>query len=122
VTPEFLVSAEQMNHRTRTGVLTTSDQRTRTSVADGVLMIDGARILGTAWRTEAGSVFSIDTVIMDVAPSSVLVRTVHRIVRILFYDDIRFVIYSTVGSTVGAALIGHFIRILIKRRKNAQAG
>jgi len=104
VTPEFLVSAEQMNHRTRTGVLTTSDQRTRTSVADGVLMIGNARILGTAWCTEAGSVISIDTVIMDVAPPSVLIWTIHRIVRILFYDDIRFVIYSTVGATARLAL------------------
>ena len=122
VTPEFLINTEQMNHRTRTGVLTTSDQRTRTSVTDGVLMIEDARILGTAWCTEAGSVFSIDSVIMNVAPPSVLAWTIHRIVRILLYDDIRFVIYSTVGSTVGAALIGHFIRILIKRWKNAQAG
>ena len=121
-TPEFLINAEQMNHRTRTGVLTTSDQRTRTSVTDGVLMIENARILGTAWCAEAGSVFSIDTVIMDVTPPSAPVWTVHRIVRMLLYDDIRFVIYSTVGSTVGVALIGHFIRILIKRRKNAQAG
>ena len=85
-------------------------------------MIENARILGTAWCTEAGSVFSIDTVIMDVEPPSAPVWTVHRIVRMLLYDDIRFVIYSTVGSTVGVALIGHFIRILIKRRKNAQAG
>jgi len=122
VTPEFLIKAEQMNHRTRTGVLTASDQRTRTSVADGVLMIEDARILGTAWCTEAGSVFSIDTVIMDVEPPSVLVRMVHRIVRILFYDDIRFVIYSTVGSTVGAVLIGHLISVFIKRRKNGHAG
>lgn len=118
VTPEFLINAEQMNHRTRTGVLTVSDQRTRTSVADGVLMIEDARILGTAWCTQAGSVFSIDRVIMDVAPPSVLVRMINRIVRILLYDDIRFVIYSTVG----AVLIGQLIRVLIRRWKNAQAG
>jgi uncharacterized surface protein with fasciclin (FAS1) repeats len=118
VTPEFLINAEQMNHRTRTGVLTASDQRTRTSVADGVLMIEDARILGTAWCTQAGSVFSIDRVIMDVAPPSVLVRMINRIVRILLYDDIRFVIYSTVG----AVLIGQLMRVLIRRWKNAQAG
>ncbi len=118
VTPEFLIDAEQMNHRTRTGVLTTSDQRTRTSVTDGVLMIEDARILRTAWCAEAGSVLSIDTVIMDVEPPSVLAWTVQRIVRILLYDDIRFVIYSTVG----AVLFGHLIPVLIKRRKKAQAG
>ena len=118
VTPEFLINAQQMNHRTRTGVLTTSDQRTRTLVADGMLMIEDARILGTAWCTEAGSVFSIDAVIMDVPPPSVLIWTIHRIVRILLYDDIRFVIYSTVG----AVLIGFVMSGLIKRLKNAKAG
>ncbi len=118
VTPEFLINAEQMNHRTRTGVLTTYDQRTRTSVTDGVLMIENARILGTAWCTEAGSVFSIDAVIMDVAPPSVLVRTINRIVRILLYDDIRFVIYSTVAGV----LLSQLIRLLIKQWKNVQAG
>jgi hypothetical protein len=118
VTPEFLIDAEQMNHRTRTGVLTASDQRTRTSVTDGVLMIEDARILGTARCAEAGSVFSIDTVIMNVASPSVLAWTVHRIIRMLLYDDIRFVIYSTVG----AVLIGQVIRVLIKRWKKTQAG
>jgi hypothetical protein len=73
VTPEFLIDAERMTHRTRTGVLTASDQRTRTSVTDGVLMIEDARILGTPWCTEAGLVFSIEPVIMDVSPTSVLI-------------------------------------------------
>ena len=112
VTPEFLIDAERMNHRTRTGVLTESDQRTQTTVTDGVLMIEDAQIMGTAWCTESGSVFSIDAVIMNVATPSVLVRALNRIVRILLYDDIRFVIYSTVG----AVLIGTVVALLAGKR------
>jgi len=77
-------------------------------------VIENARILGTAWCTEAGSVFSIDAVIMDVAPPSVLVRTINRIVRILLFDDIRFVIYSTVGSVLIGLLVS---RIRIQKQE-----
>ncbi len=117
VTPQFLIDAEQMNHRTRTGVLKESDQRTQTSVTDGVLMIENARIMGTAWCTEAGSVFSIDAVIMSAATPSVLVRTTNRIVRILLYDDIRFVIYSTVGAVLTGLLVSRVATGHIKKKK-----
>jgi uncharacterized surface protein with fasciclin (FAS1) repeats len=117
VTPEFLIDSEQMFHRTRTGVLTESDQRTQTSVVDGVLMIEDARILGTAWCTEAGTVFSLDAVIMNVAAPSVIMRTINRIIRILFYDDIRFVIYSTVGATSISLIVSRVVNGMIKRKK-----
>ncbi|MFP4704496.1 MAG: fasciclin domain-containing protein [Spirochaetaceae bacterium] len=70
VNPQFLMDAGHMTHRTRTGVLTGSDQRTQTTFADGVLMIEGAQIAGTAWSAQAGSVFSLDAVIMDVGRPS----------------------------------------------------
>ena len=117
VTPQFLADAGRLTHRTRTGVLRASEQRTRTSVADGVLRIEGARILGTAWCTEAGSVFSIDAVITDVATPSALARAGYRLVRILFYDDVRFVIYSTVG----AVLIGTIVaRVVVSRSRRTE--
>jgi hypothetical protein len=58
----------------------------------------------------------LDAVIMNVARPSALVRTMHRIVRILFYDDIRFVIYSAAGATS----IGLIVTGVLKRKKKAK--
>jgi len=121
VTPQLLISAKRMIHRTRTGVLTKSDQRTRTSVTDGVLLIEDAQIMETAWCTQAGSVFSLDAVIMNVATPATLVRIMNRIIRILFYDDIRFVLYSTAGATLIGLLVGRAASRRIERRKRARA-
>lgn len=119
VTPQFLADAGRMTHRTRTGVLTASELRTRSSITNGVLRIEDARILETAWCTEAGSVFAIDAVITNVEPPSALARAGYRLVRILFYDDIRFVIYSTVV----AALIGAIVARVVagRQRRNPDA-
>ncbi len=113
VTPEFLLDAGTMTHRTRTGVLTASDQRTRTSVSDGVLRLEEARILDTAWCTEAGSILSLDAVIMEVAHPSLLLRTKYRTIRILFYDDVRFIIYATIL----AMAIGGVVAWTVDRRQ-----
>lgn len=117
VTPQYLLDAGKMAHRTRTGVLSGSDQQTQTIVDNGVLTIEGARIENTAWCTEAGSVFSLDAVIMNVQEPSVLVKTLHRIVRILLYDDIRFVIYSTVVAVLISLIISRIIIGITKRKK-----
>lgn len=117
VTLQLLIDAKKMNHRTRTGVLTKSDQRTQSLVTNDVLTIENARILSFAWCTEAGSVFSIDAVIMNVAPPSVLVRTINRLIRILLYDDIRFFLYSTVGGTLLGFVISRVFNRIIKRKK-----
>jgi|GEM_PF-652708 len=116
VTPRYLLDAGKMNHRTRTGVLSGSDQRTQTVVNNGMLMIEGVRIENTAWCTEAGSVFSLDAVIMNVQEPSVLVKTINRIVNILLYDDIRFVIYSTVIALLFSIIIYRIV-VAIKNRK-----
>lgn len=51
VSPQFLADARRMTHRTRTGVLAASEQRTQSSFVDGVLRIEDARVLETAWCT-----------------------------------------------------------------------
>ncbi|KAL1518787.1 hypothetical protein AB1Y20_003070 [Prymnesium parvum] len=105
VTPQLLLDAGEMEHRTRTGVLTNSDQRTRTTSDQGVLRIEGKTIQSTAWRAEAGSVFAIDGVIMDVTPPPALKWLWNRLIRIVLYEDIRFVIYATVPSVAIGMLI-----------------
>lgn len=120
VTPKYLLDAGKMTHRTRTGVLSGSDQQTQTIVDNGVLTIEGARIENTAWCTEAGSVFSLDAVIMNVQEASELVKTVHRIVRILLYDDIRFVIYSTVVAVLISLIISRIIIGITKRKRKTR--
>lgn len=110
VTPQLLLDAGEMEHRTRTGVLTRSDQRTRTTADDGVLRIEGITIGSTAWCAEAGSVLAIDGVITDVTPPSRPVWLWNRLVRILLYDDIRFVIYATVPAVIIGPLVGAVVR------------
>lgn len=118
VTPQFLIDAGEMDHRTRTGVLTGSDQRTRTTFEGGALRIEGILIGGTAWCTEAGSVLSLDAVITDVAMPSRLAWIWNRLVRILLYEDVRFVIYATVG----AVSIGTVVSLVVTRRSRRTDG
>ncbi len=70
VTPAFLLAEGEVVHRTRTGVLSGTEQRIRSRVVDGELRIEGARILPTAWCAEAGSVFALAAVLTDVAVPS----------------------------------------------------
>lgn len=113
VTPQLLLDAGELEHRTRTGVLTGSDQRTRTTADGGVLRIEGITVGSTAWCAEAGSVLVIDGVITDVEPPSRPVWLWNRLVRILLYDDIRFGIYATVPGV----LIGLLVSSVVRRRK-----
>jgi uncharacterized surface protein with fasciclin (FAS1) repeats len=111
VTPEFLLAEGEVVHRTRTGVLSGTEQRIRSRFIDGDLRIEGARILPTAWCAEAGSVFAIDAVITDVAVPSLPAQVGYRLVRALLYDDVRFVIWPTVGGVV----IGSVVSLLVRR-------
>lgn len=117
LTPKFLADSGELKHRTRTGVLTGSDQRTLTTLLEEKLLIDGIEILPTAWCTASGSVFSISEVIVDVEPPGFIEKTYNQLIRILFYDDIRFFIYSLGGSmaigTVISLVLGR-----IKKNKN----
>ncbi|MEY3020368.1 MAG: Fasciclin domain, partial [Actinomycetota bacterium] len=111
VTPASLLDEGEVVHRTRTGVLTGSELRIRSRVVAGELRLEGALILPTAWCAEAGSVFAIDAVITEVAVPSLPARVGYRLVRALLYDDVRFVIWPTVGGFV----VGGTISLLVRR-------
>lgn len=105
LTPRYLADGGELKHRTRTGVLTGSDQRTLTTTQGDRLLIEGIEILPTSWCTAAGSVFSLNEVIIEVEPPGLIERTYNQAIRILFYDDIRFFIYSLAGSMVVVTLV-----------------
>jgi uncharacterized surface protein with fasciclin (FAS1) repeats len=107
VTPQFLAEGGEVVHQTRTGILTGSDQRVRTRVDDGVLTVAGAVVLPTAWCTQTGSVFSIDAVILDASPPSL----VERVVYVVFF---RYPFVSLFG--LGAVVAGSIL-LLRKRRR-----
>lgn len=116
VTPSFIANAGEIKNRTRTGVLTGSDQRTTAKKVDVDLFVEEVLILPTSWCTAGGSVFSIDGVILDVVPPGFFEKNYNRLIRILLYDDIRFVIYSTVGAmAVGMSV--SFVVSKVKRKK-----
>ena len=117
LTPSFLAESGELKHRTRTGVLTGSDQRTLTSTQGSILVIEGIEILQTSWCVAAGSVFSINEVILDVEPPGFIEKTYNQLIRILFYDDIRFFIYSLGGSLVIGAGVS-LVLGRIKKRKS----
>lgn len=79
VTPTSLALDGTVAHQTRTGILTGSDQRVRTTMRNGVLTVQGAHILATSWCTESGSVFAINTVIMEAPPLSVGERVIYAV-------------------------------------------
>ena len=79
ITPRFLSENGEVVHQTRTGILTGSDQRLRTSTDNGVLNVEGAPILPTSWCTQTGSVFSISQVITDAPTVSVVERILYNV-------------------------------------------
>jgi uncharacterized surface protein with fasciclin (FAS1) repeats len=120
VTPAFLLDEGEVVHRTRTGVLNGTEQRIRSRVGDGELRVEEALILPAAWCADAGSVFAIDAVITEVAVPSLPVQVGYRLVRALLYDDIRFMIWPTVGGV----LLGGVVSLLVRRagRRRSAAG
>lgn len=119
MTPQLLIEAGQMDHRTRTGILTGSDQRTRTTFEGGALRIEGIAIGSTAWCPQAGSVLSLDAVITDVTEPSTITWMWRRLVRILLYEDVRFVIYATVGAGSIGMLVS---RVVTRRNRRTEVG
>jgi uncharacterized surface protein with fasciclin (FAS1) repeats len=116
ITFEYIRDNGTVTYRTRTGVLTGSDQRITSAYEAEVYMIENATILSTARCTQAGSVFPIDQVITNVDHPSWFTKLGYQAVRTLFYDDIRFVIYSTLGSFS----IGIFTAYIISKRKRKE--
>lgn len=109
ITPQFLTDGGEMVHQTRTGILTGSDQRLRTSVNDGVLTVQQSTILPTAWCTQAGSVFAIDQVITEASAPS----PVERIIYVLFFRNPILTLFVLVAAAVGSVL---FLVTRIRKR------
>ncbi len=86
VTFEYLADGGQIIHQTRTGILTESDQRVRTTVEDGVYTVEGISLSPTAWCTQAGSIFSIDTVITEVATPSWFEQVLSQAIYVVFFQ------------------------------------
>jgi uncharacterized surface protein with fasciclin (FAS1) repeats len=107
ITPQYLADGGEVVHQTRTGILTGSDQRVRTRVEDGVLTVEDAVILPTSWCTQTGSVFSIDAVILDASPPSL----VERVVYVVFF---RYPFVSLLG--LGAVVAGAILFLRRRRR------
>lgn len=111
VTFDYLADGGQIIHQTRTGILTGSDQRVRTRVQDGVFTVQDARIGPTAWCTQAGSVFSIDEVITEVATPSWLESTLGTAIYIAFYQ------YPYVTAMVALGILLGVIATIIRVRR-----
>lgn len=85
ITPQFLAEEVKLVHQTRTGILTGSDQRVRTSASGAVYTVEEVPISTTAWCTQTGSVFSISRVIMSVPTPSLMERFFNNLIYRLFF-------------------------------------
>lgn len=112
VTFDYLADGGQIIHQTRTGILTDSDQRVRTTVEDGVYTVQGIPLGATAWCTQAGSIFSIDEVITDVAVPSWFERTLGMAIYLVFlqYPYVSAIIGVGVLIVAGLLLVRHLRR------------
>lgn len=108
VTFEYLDDGGQIIHQTRTGILTESDQRVRTKVENGVYTVQDIPLGSTAWCTQAGSIFTIDTVITDVAIPSWFERILGQAIYIVFFQN------SLVSAIVALGLLGLLMFLLIR--------
>ncbi len=116
VTFDYLADGGQIIHQTRTGILTESDQRVRTKVEDGVYTVEGIPLGPTAWCTQAGSIFSIDTVITDVATPSWLEQVLGQAIYVVFFQN---PLISALVALGLVALIGFLVVRAVRRRRSA---
>jgi uncharacterized surface protein with fasciclin (FAS1) repeats len=112
---DYLRANPNQVFRTRTGVLSGADQRLQLTVLNDDYWIETAMLLPTMWCAQEGSVFAIDSVILEVEPPSTLTFIGYRLVRILLYEDIRFTIYATAAGVV----IGTAISFVIRKRRRS---
>ena len=111
ITPLYLVEGGEIIHQTRTGIVTGSDERVRTTVTDGVLTVNGATILPTSWCTQTGSVFSIDAVITEVAPPTFLEVAIF----VVFFQ---YPLVFVIGSI--AIVVGLVVLVRARRKRRAR--
>lgn len=122
VTPDFLLSEGELTHRTRTGVLSGTEQRIKSSAMDGEIRIENATVLPMSWCAEGGSVFSIDSVITEVEAPSAIHQLAYRLERALFYDDSRFIIWPVIFSAMLGVIISTIIRRFASRKRSGDSG
>ena len=111
ITFTYLADGGQIIHQTRTGILTESDQRVTTKFEDGRYTVEGVLIGPTAWCTQAGSIFSIDEVITEVATPSWLESVLGSAIYLLFFE------YSYVTALVGLILVFVVVVIIIRLKR-----
>lgn len=109
ITPRYLVEGGEVIHQTRTGIVTGSDERVRTTVTDGVLMVNGATILPTSWCTQTGSVFSISAVLTEAVAPTFLEQAIY----VVFFQYPVVFLIGTIVVIVGLVLL---VRARRKRR------
>ena len=113
VTFDYLADGGQIIHQTRTGILSESDQRVRTKVEDGTYTVEGIALRPTAWCTQAGSIFSIDTVITGVATPGWFQQILGQAIYVVFFQ------YPYVSAIVAlglVAVVGFVVSRLVRRR------
>ena len=115
VTFEYLADGGQIIHQTRTGILTESDQRVRTKVEDGVYTVQDIPLGSTAWCTQAGSIFTIDTVITDVATPSWFEQVLGQAIYFVFIQN---PLISALVALGLVALIGFLIVRAVRSRRS----
>ena len=115
ITFDYLADGGQIIHQTRTGILSESDQRVRTKVEDGMYTVEGIPLGPTAWCTQAGSIFSIDTVITEVATPSWFERLLGQATYVVFFQN---PLVSAVVALGLAALVGFIVFRLVRRRRH----
>ncbi len=115
ITFDYLADGGQIIHQTRTGILSESDQRVRTKVEDGMYTVEGIPLGPTAWCTQAGSIFSIDTVITEVATPSWFERILGQAIYVVFFQN---PLVSAVVALGLAALVGFIVFRLVRRRRH----
>lgn len=116
ITFEYLADGGEIIHQTRTGILTESDQRVRTKFEDGVYAVEGIRIGPTAWCTQAGSIFSIDQAITEVATPNLLEQILGQVIYFVFFQNPFLSVMIVLGL---AALFGLLIFGFIRRRHSS---
>ena len=116
VTFEYLDDGGQIIHQTRTGILTESDQRVRTKVEEGVYTVEGIPLRPTAWCTQAGSIFAIDTVITEVAVPTWFEQVLGQAIYIVFFQNPLISALVAIGL---CGLVTFAIVRAVRRRRSA---
>lgn len=114
ITFDYLADGGQIIHQTRTGILTGSDQRVRTRVENGIFTVQEVQIGHTAWCTQAGSIFSIDQVITEVAAPSWFERTLGMIIYVTL---MQYPVITGLVVFVAVSLVGLLTFRMVRARR-----